>query len=65
MTAVTITTNGFEVDASVIAMAFGIDPSSCRRGCAGAMSPVFARREWTLILAAFGSPFAMPDGPCG
>ncbi|MDO8884372.1 MAG: DUF6522 family protein [Pseudotabrizicola sp.] len=28
MTVVTITTNGFEVDASVIASAFGIDPST-------------------------------------
>jgi len=28
MTAVTITTDGFEVDASVIATAFGIDPAT-------------------------------------
>lgn len=28
MTAVTITTDGFEVDASVIATAFGLDPST-------------------------------------
>lgn len=28
MTTVTITTNGFEVDAAVIAMAFGIDPAT-------------------------------------
>ena len=28
MTAVTITTNGFQVDASVIAKAFGIDPAT-------------------------------------